>query len=530
MNAIRAGVNTYRREYLVPLEQYDWDDYYARLFRYYHYETYFLNTVYTSLINYATTHKNKEGLYRSTRGIYNPVSRQNDLLASYVYGGAIDMERLESGAIPVTTDNEALVPALTNVMKWSKWGENKTLYVRWGARLGDVGLWVVDDRERQKVRLEVVHPAKIREVELDDVGNVKAAILEYERTDTTPVDDLQPGRENVRAEKSYVYTLKVNKERFQTFKDGELYPFYNDANGNPLAEWDNEYGFVPLVMAHHKQTGLRYGANSFHNALRKIDEINDAASLINDQVRKSVNVIWWAAGVRQRSELTATTEDTDGNARKDAVPMIYAPDGSQPHAMIANLPIDQALGNLREMLMELERDMPELALQRIREAGGTMTAPGVRSGYSDAIGRIEEARGLYDDAMTRALQMAVSMGGYNRYEGFESFNLDSYDSGDLDFYIKERPVIADQLTKLERVNMLQGASSASPAFQKLILKELEFDDQTIEETLAKAEAEKQAQTQNAVRAFGESVFGRQGQPDEEMMDDGENPAPERAAA
>lgn len=522
MAGLKAGLEAYNAKALVPMEEYGWDDYYYRIWRYSHYESYYLNTVYSSLLTYAGVHKETEGLYHSIRGIYNPVSRQNDLLSSYVYGGGIDMERLQTGAIPIVTDNEALRDAIRQLFIWSRWGENKTLFVRWGARLGDVAIKLVDDRERRRVRMEVLHPGKIREAQFDEVGNVKSVIIEYERTEDPDVSAMQAGKFGVKEQgrKSYVYTEKIDREKFQTFKNGEPFPYFNDANGNPVAEWDNEYGFVPLVIASHKQTGLQWGANAFHNALRKIDEINDAASLINDQVRKSVNLIWYFAGVRQTSEITTNTVDAEGRPRKDVVPALYGPADSQPFPMVGNLPIDQALNNMREMLLELERDMPELSLQRIREGGSGMTAPGVRSGYSDAIGRIEEAQGNYDHALIRASQMGVSMGGYNGYDGFQGFTLDSYDRGDLDFWVKPRPVIADELTKQERVTALQGAGSQPVPMLKLILRELDYDDKTIEDTTAEIEAEKERNTTAALRGFSQGVFG---QDDEE--DDGDDTEP-----
>lgn len=493
MSASRAFLNAFNERALVPDELFDWDEYASRLFRYHHYESYYQNTIYSTLSTYAQQHKNKYGLYQHTRGVYNPVARQNNLLVSSIYGGSIDFEHMTGGAIPLVFDNAALEEALRNVFIWSRFNELKSLYVRWGANLGDVALKIVDDRQAQKVRMEILHPGKIRDAEFDSVGNVKAVTIEYERDEETPPG--QPTRfgilSAVSTPKTYLYTERITQEKFETFKDGEPFAYYNDANGNPTPAWDNEYGFVPLVIANHKETGLRWGANSFHNVTRKIDEVNDFASLLNDQVRKSVNVLWYFAGVRQASQLEASS------SVRDEVPAIYGPPESQPHAMIANLPIDQALAALQEMLSELERDMPELALQRIRESTGAQTAPGVRAQYSDAIGRITEARGNYDAALVRGLQMAVSVGGYNRYDGFAGFDLNSYDAGELDFYIKDRPVIGDSLSVTERLTVLGSVGDKPAAIQKLILKELDFSADEIDEVITDIETEKQANMQQA---------------------------------
>lgn len=512
MNAITTGIRAYNENALVPDEYYGWDEYAARLFRYWHYQTYLDNTVYSQLTGYAALYRDRNKLYQSIRPVYNPVARQNNLIVSNVYQGAIDTQTITDGALPVKTDNPAVLDALRQVIRWSKLGEALSLYVKYAALYGDCGIKVIDDRASRKVRVELVHPSKIRDVERDAVGNVKSAIIEYARTDDANLDAVSPSRFGVNAVQpglSYTYTEKITSDTrqvggsqpgmFQTFRDGEPYAYYTDANGTPISEWQNDYGFVPLVIAHYSNSGMKWGTNSFYASVRKIDEINDAASLINDQVRKSVNPMWYFSGVAQADELKPSS------TARDKIPAIYGPEGSQPHAMIMNLPIADALANLQNMLNELERDMPELSLQRIRE-GGSLTAPGVRSAYSDAIGNIQNARKALDPALVAALQMAISIGGYNGYDGFESFSLDSYARGDLDFDIRERPVINDSLSKQERIIALQGISAQPSEIQRLMLRELDYPERDIDAVIAETETiAQQAQGVNFGAADGAAV-------------------------
>jgi hypothetical protein len=148
-----------------------------------------------------------------------------------------------------------------------------------------------------------------------------------------------------------------------------------------------------------------------------------------------------------------------------------------------------------------------LALQRVREQGGNFTAPGIRATFSDAIGRITDARGNYDHALVRALQMGMTMGGMGGYPGLEAFNRNSYDDGDLDFYIKDRPVIADSLGLSERLTQLASVANMPPALQAVALKEMDYSDKVIEEVVADTET----QTRNAARGFAQGVFGNQNQ-------------------
>lgn len=441
---VRAGFRAFNEKYLYPFEEWEWDEYAARLFRYYHNAAYYHNVVYRDITRSATTHRYKMGLYKHIRGIYNPVGRLVDLYVAKVYGGALDMESAERGAIPLAQANDALRAAIVQVWKWSNWQTAKSLFIRYGAMMGDAVIKVVDDRSRQQVRLEVVHPSKVAEVERDVMGNVKLVRLEYERTDPDTGE-------------AYTYREEIDKENFRTFRNNEPFAFFEDKGGNPVASWPNEYGFVPMVIASHKEFGLQWGACAFHNSLGKIDELNDAASLLNDQVRKTVSPVWYLAGVAKRSD----TSVSDGG-NKDKIPALYGPEGSQPYPMVMPLPIEDAIGNIRELLAELERDMPELSLHRLRE-GGNLTAPGVRTAYGDAIDRIKEARGQYDSALVRAQQMAVAIGGYNRYDGFAGFNLQSYERGQLEHYIAERPVIDDALSLSERVEFLLASQSPKSA-------------------------------------------------------------------
>jgi hypothetical protein len=463
----RAAITAFNEKATVPREEQGWSEYEARLFRYYHADSYYSNTVYSALVNYSARHKEAKKLYKFTRPVYNPVTRLCDLYPGKIYGGSIDMELLRKGAIPIAQADDPLREAIRQLIIWSDLGTQKSIYVRNGAKFGDSVIKVVDDRERQKVRLEMLSPEIIRQAEFDSVGNVKSVTIEYVRYDEQPIAS---GNVSIQQRKAHVYRETIDADWFRTYRDGEPYAYYTDANGTPVSEWPNEYGFVPLIIVQHKDIGLDWGANAFHASVGKIDELNDAASLLNDQVRKAVNLVWYFAGVTKRDELNINSNERDG------VPVVYGPASSQPFPMVAQLDIAAAGENLQAMLAELERDMPELALHHIRE-GGNLTAPGVEAAYSDAIDKIVEARGNYDDGLVRAMQMGVSIGGHNGYNGFLPFSLDSYQRGDLTFTIADRPIVKDELSKKERIDLLKQSNAPDRA----IWKELDIPDDTIDE-------------------------------------------------
>lgn len=460
VSGVQAGLAAYNKRALVPSDQFEWNSYQSRLFRYALYEAFYNAIVYTSLVLFAARYKFDNNLYKFIRSVYNVSFRIVEAYVAKIYGGQLDFEDLSRGAIPITQASDSVKEGIKQLWIDSNWQTEKSLFVRYGAMLGDVGLKVVDDIDREKVRLEVLHPGKIKEAEFDAIKNVKSVTIEYYRFYPDGI-------------KTYRYTEKIDKEQFQFFKDGKPWDYINDIAGGEFAQYPNPYGFVPLVITKHKDMGQIWGANAYHTQVGKINELNDAASLLADQIRKAVNVIWYYAGVRKKEDLDASTDD------KDQIPAMYGPDGSQPFPMIANIDITAAGGNIDRMQSELERDLPELALHRLRESGN-LTAPGVRAAYSDAIDRFTEAQGVYDDGLIRAQKMALTIGGLRKYKGYESFGLDSYEHGDLDHYINLRPIVVDELSKMEKIQALQTLQAP----KWLILRELDFDQDTIDEVMA----------------------------------------------
>lgn len=489
MSAANAFWYTFNERNLIPTERFDWNDYRARLMRYALAEAFYNNTVYRDIERFAPTLKHQYKLYKHIRGVYNPVYRQNEVIKSKIAGGALDWESLEKGALIVAMADDALRQALIQALKWSNWGVNKGLYAHQTALLGDSLLWVVDDRARQKVRIEVIHPAKVKECAFDDVGNIQRVVLEYEREWIDPATN-KP--------KDVTYTYTADKNETVTLKDGEEFAWQVDNAGNPVSRWQNEYGFVSGVKAGFKDVGQLWDANAFHAEASKIHEINDAASILNDAIRIQQKTPMLLAGVKAPTttpkmpgSLNDGTTTTDASAQRDQSNFIYADKEASAHSLIVPIDLASASANLDAMLKELERDMPELALHRLRESGGDKPGIAIRNMYSDATGRLTEAAGNLDDALIRALQMCVSIGGYRGYMKFEAFDLDSYARGDLDFYIKERTFFEDGFTKQERVSNLKSLPD-KPEAARAVLEEMEYAPDKIDAIVAEIAVSAQA--------------------------------------
>lgn len=448
--AARAAIITFRYPALAPfpvpgvISKDDWDAYEYRLFRYQHYTLFYHNKVFTQLERYRAQHLRERGLYRHTRPLYNPVFRLVELEAAKAYGGALDWDDFSDGAIPLSGANDQVIEAVRQVFKWSNWGERKSLYARNCSRFGDAIINVETDFFSQKVRLGLLHPGVVREIEAGSTGFVKRAVIEYEKQEQG--DD-----------KPWLYTLEIDEDTFATYRDGEPYALHADHFGNLAASWSNPYGFVPLVTAQSLDFGERWGGTSFHASIEKIEEANDLASILHDQIRKAITAPWFMPGLtsldRLKEETASAGDEESAEVERSSVPVILAPKEARAEPLVAPINIADSLKTLERLLEEIEDEMPQLSLNLMRREGGQLTYPGVVTAYDDAISRIQEFRSNVDGGLLRALQMAISIGAYHRFEGFRPFSLDSYRQGALDFQIAERPVIRDSLSRRDRIEL-----------------------------------------------------------------------------
>lgn len=412
----------------------DWG---SRQTRYAVYWAFYENTAYRDIHTWARQYKVNYQLYRYIRNIYNPAYRIGEIWKGLLMGGILDPaagdgEEIRS-ALPIQTPHANLRPAIAQLWEDSNWQVRKDLYTLWGSVLGDVALQVVDDAERQKVYLDVVYPGIIKSVTMDNYGNVKGYVYEYEAID--PEDSSGKRKVTYREECSRSGDAVV----YQTYRNNAPYAWNGEA-----AEWTEPYGFVPLVVIKHNDIGLDWGWSELHAARAKIHELDDVASKLTDYIRKSVDAPWLLAGVSPPPKSTPTTSGrtptTDRpEPEREEIPMLYGPAGAQPHPLIAPLSIADVNTHIGSILEELERDYPELQVDR-RTAAGEISGVALRIARKPVEKKARARRAIYDNGLVRAQQMALAIGGHWGYPGYEGFSLDSYGRGELDHHIADRPV------------------------------------------------------------------------------------------
>ncbi len=449
-----AAVSAFREAYFMSGVDNDLDytDFDARKMRYKLLWAMVENTAYRDMQAWARAYKADYGLYKFIRAIYNPSYRLAEFWKTHLLGGRLDPlagdGKQTPSALPIETKIEKLRPVIAEVWKNSNWQIRKDILSMWGASLGDVGIKIIDDTVREKTYLKLVHPGTIKSAELDPFGNVKGYELEEYRPDPRP----KAGK------KSRVrYGERASRDGdnvvYETFLDGRPYAWNDDG----IVKWAEPYGFVPMVMVQHNNVGLDFGWSEIYPELSKFREVDDLASKLSDQIRKMVDAPWLLAGVKQSdvslgSQAAESGTQTTANKQKQRqeVPIIYASDNNaKAQHLVAPLDIAATSAHIEEILKGIEADYPELSVN-IQNMTGDVSGRALRINQAPATDKVLQRRPNYDNAIVRAQAMAIAIGGFRGYSGFDGFGLESYQAGDLEHSIGERPVFQkDALDDLE---------------------------------------------------------------------------------
>ena len=448
-----AAYRAFREPMLVtePLDSAEFAEFESRRTRYAILWSFFENTAYRALHDWSHSYKIQHGLYRYTRNIYNPAHRLGVFWQTHLMGGLLDDEagdgETEPSALPIATELNPLRAAIAALWEASNWQVNKDLYTLLGTVFGDVGLEVVDDRQREMVYLRVVNPNHIKAVTLDPFGHVKG--YTFEETRVHP--------ENPRRTATYTEECSRSGDNvvYRTYLNGKPYawPGQEDGQGNRQEEWAEPYGFVPLVVVQHNNVGLEWGWSEMHPGRGKFQEVDDLASKLSDQVRKMVDAPWLFSGVDKPSSTpTATSRDSETYQStssavdrpypgREELPALYGPPEASATPLVAPLDIGATVSYLQDLLRELEREYPELQMD-IWSSGGDASGRALRVARQRAESKVRQRRTSYDTGLVRAQQMAIAIGGYREYDGFGGYGLESYDKGELDHVIGKRAVFA----------------------------------------------------------------------------------------
>lgn len=469
----------------------------------------YVNDAYDNIRLTAERYKTDHGLYRYTRGIYNPAFRLVEFNAANIYGGAADVEAGDGysvdTSIPIQTQNEAVRPALSRLWADSDIAELKAQYPRVGSICGDVGLKVMDDPEEGRVAVRAVWPGSIRFYQEDQWGRCVSYVIEELRPDPEVSSVQDWVRSQVDPVNYVTYTewavLQGGSVRYQTFLNGKPHAWNGSAS-----TWTMPYGRVPFVLHRHVRPSpsMAWGMGEYHATAPKIREVDDLASKLHDQVRKAVEGMWFFSGVSRprpsdaRNATSAATLDNPMPGRQE-VPSMYASMGATATPLVIPVNVAETSLAIAKAMENLEQDHPALAW---RNAASKDASGAARREARKAVEiHVKELRAGYDADFAKIMKIAISIAGQRGYDGYDGFNLGSIKDKSLDFRIDDRPVfLRDQLDKAEYQTMLwQGGTAAVAAGYPIVeyLRDNGWTDEQISKMLTERDRESAWKTEQA---------------------------------
>lgn len=459
-----------------------------------------INTNWQVAANGWQLYKQNYNLYRNIRMIYNPVRRLVNFYAGQVYPGVLseDGAKLPDGvplAVPFSEDTDKrLKAAVAQFWQWSNWQARKSVQVRYGAALGSTLIEIVDNLENGTVGADVIWPGFVTDLRLDTADNVKSYALQY-----MAMEDQQ----------GYIYRKEVDGQSFRYFRDGEPYDY---GSGSVV---ENPYGFAPATWIKHTDVGGTHGSPVVAGSIGKIDELNNLASHVHDQIHKVIGApqVMWSDGAIGKlfdtQKRGSTTDFPQQTSDEESILLLKGPANGHVETLAGNLNLADALQIMTMLIGELEQDHPELTFYKELRAMSQVTGPAASRLVGDVNSRFAEASAAYDQANIKLFQMAVAIAGFRANSGawgplnhqqqkFLPFNLDSYENGDLDMAIMPRPLLVPTRGEIGQENetMWRGVAFANQAGvpPEFVLREAGWTEDKIAQ-LGAAQVQKIQQTQ-----------------------------------
>jgi len=453
----------------------DWGRHDARCARYAVYSAHYENTAYDDVHVFAQQYKTSHGLYRYTRGVYNPTKRLVDFWATHLMGGTLDPEagdgRETPSCLPILTANEELRRALAILWRDSAWQITKEQYCRLGPSLGDVVLKLCDDVEGRKIAIEVVHPGTLEWADFDAEGNVLAYRIKesrpdprFDRTACNPAVNPELARKRVDYVEYCYLDPAGDRVHYKTYLGNVLYAWNGQA-----AEWTEDYPFIPLIVHAHAKLDPKahYGWPEIHGGHSKVRNLDDLASMLHDQIRKAVKPKWFFSGMADPAKSgraarisSGSREPTVDNPQPERQEMeaIYANGvGATAYPMVYQLDIQFTSMEIQNASADLERDFPELRFDKLR-ASGDASAKALREARKPAEAKVHAVRSGYDASLVKVHKMALVLGGLRGYPGYEAFGSMPLNDPRLDHRIGPRSVFnMDPLDIIEEETAMLNA-------------------------------------------------------------------------
>lgn len=375
----------------------------------------------------------------TTRRLRTVVNRSVEFFASKMLPGkeikVIAHLGGENDTAAEENPNQPLIDAIQQIIKDSNIGNNKSAMLRGFSLYGDSFIRVRGDKE--KTYLEDISPFHVTDFDEDSRG-----FLTYLRIDIPVLNDTD-------LVENYTEVWDLESQTYKIWQGQSTRTSTVETLGTPkeISKF-SELGidFIPVVHTKFKDNGDPRGLSCVYHALDKIYEANRVATRLHD--------LLFAFG---EPVFIASANSTDAQGRPLPPPRVDTSSGATPvpanstisgvigqifgrlislpgmasiTSLIPNIDYSDALLILNAQMEELEKDLPELRWYALTPADqSAMSGTALRTLLGAAIDRANEARNNFLSSLSRAFEMALTIGIYN---GIFPAALGRFDSGDFE--------------------------------------------------------------------------------------------------
>ena len=367
----------------------------------------------------------------------------------------------------VTSESADVQTAIDDVIKSSNIGNNKPAMIRSFSLYGDSFIRVRGDREN--TYLEDTSVFFVTDFEEDTRG-----FLTYLRIDIPVLGD-NDLPENYTEE----WDLETKTLRVWQAQTSRTTPI-NQLGQPKETIFFSELGidFIPVVHTKFRDNGDPRGQGCVYHALDKIYEANRVATRLHDLLFAFGEPVFVASAnatdsqgrplpaPRLEAVATSAPSGITGVVGELIGRMIKLPGLTTLNSLIPDVDYSDALAILNAQMEEIEKDLPELrwySLSPTEQSASSGTA--LKTLLGAAVDRADEARNNFLSSLSRAFEMALTIGIYN---GVFPATLGTFDSGDFDHELQVDSAWGESVDeKAATMAALTGAGVPAKSAMKL---------------------------------------------------------------
>lgn len=435
-----------------------------------------------------TLYLSDRGLYKKTRLVFNPVPSLVNFYVDNVWGQARNADFPALATPLLKNTDEKITAAIAQIDQWTNWLSESQKIKRYCAASGSVLIEVDDDLYREKVLHRTYWHGFVTDLQLNTTGDVLSYTIEYDAYDRL-------------RNRSYVFKKEVTKENIKYYYNNS--PFIPEGKDASIEE--NPYGFCAAVWIKHKDDGGIKGIPACED-FAKVDYANSLASHLHDNIHKEIESgkILGLEDPASIRVLTGGSQNADGtinevDPRLERV-LLAAKGNVSVNDLSGLLKLAEAHPYLKDLLISFADDYPELEYRQILKDNPSLSGVALERLLTPAQNRLDGVQANYNQQLTKLRQMQLAIGGWRTRNGwkrktrqqalFNPFDLESYERGDLDFYIA--PSLLIEESEDDREDLLTKKAARAKTLEGVVNREEQariagYSEDEIAEVLGVAE-------------------------------------------